>query len=341
MKTNILIGGLLMGIILWACGDNDESPASHLEKNWFTIEYDPNAGELDQLIYEIYDETGFPIFYNDTLGTQIRYDHGGNPYEYYEIFKTGYSYSGQASERYYTLQRDENKILLMVELLRDYVLEPYMVKDYSPNFKGRYGALGFLLLDTLLNENRTEGDSLYHGMGITALSTRYLMKRGKDFVSVDELTEEEKERFGWNLAIYELKRYFEVNYTAEIQAYYDVTLETPDHEQWKDGKNLADIFEITDTGKSYNYKNKPGYNEDFTTNPRRYGVLKYMNVDNYNVRFPSKLGDLMDFTWMIYTMSDAEIRAEHGEFPMIIKRYEMLRELLESSEMTQFIKGDK
>jgi len=77
MKANILIGGLLVAVALWACGDNDEASASHAEANWFTLEYDPNAGELDKLIYEIYDETGFPIFYNDTLKTQVRYDKGG------------------------------------------------------------------------------------------------------------------------------------------------------------------------------------------------------------------------------------------------------------------------
>lgn len=340
MKINILIGGLLMGMMLWACGDNDESSASHLENNWFTIKYDPNAGELDQLIYEIYDETGFPIFYNDTLNTQIRYDHGGNPYEYYEIFKTGYSYVDQGKERYYTLQREEEKLRLMVELLRDYVLKPYIAKDYGPNFKGRYGAWGFLVLDTLLNSSNIP-DSLCHSMGVTALSSRYLMKRGKSFVSVDELTEDEKKKFGWDLAMYELKRYFEANYTAEIQAYYDVTLETPDHEQWKDGKVLRDIFEISEVAKAYNYTNKPGYNEDFTTNPRRYGVLKYKNVDRNSVYFPSKLEDLDEFTKMIHSMSDAEIRAEHGEFPMIIKRYEMLLELFKSSGVTQFIKEDK
>lgn len=49
MKANILIGGLLVAVALWACGDNDEASASHAEANWFTLEYDPNAGELDKL----------------------------------------------------------------------------------------------------------------------------------------------------------------------------------------------------------------------------------------------------------------------------------------------------
>ncbi len=340
MKANILIGGLLVAVALWACGDNDEASASHAEANWFTLEYDPNAGELDKLIYEIYDETGFPIFYNDTLKTQVRYDKGGKPYNYYEIFKTGYSYSGQAKERYYSLQRDEEKVRLMVELLRDYAIKPYLAKNQGPDFKGRYGAYAFLLLDTLFNGN-SKTDSLYHTLGVTAWSTRYVMKRGSSLISVDMMTDEEKERFGWNFAIYELKRYLQMVYPTEFQAYFDVTLETPDHEQWKNGSALRDIFEIKDSGiNSYNYVNKPGYNADFPTNPRRYGVLRYQKVDKYSVYFPTKLEDLMAFTEMIHTMSDAEIRAEHGEFPMIMKRYEMLLELLKLSGLTQFIKGE-
>lgn len=53
MKINILLEGFLALMLFCSCGDNDEAFPSHMEKNWYVIEYDPNASELDRLIYEV------------------------------------------------------------------------------------------------------------------------------------------------------------------------------------------------------------------------------------------------------------------------------------------------
>ena len=338
MKIKALICGLLLGMIVYSCGDNEAGSVSDLEENWYEIEYNPNAGELDQLIYSVYVETGFPIFYSDTIGRQTRYDHGGNPYTHYEIFYPGYGFANQLSKPKYTLQQDESKVQMMVELLRDYLIEPYLNKEYGPNFKGKYGPHGFLVLDTL--QKGANKDSLLRDLGLLALSSRYTMSRGKakNFIPVEEMTEEEKRMYGWRLAMYELKYFFKVTYEEELQAYFDITKETPDFPE-KKAWATKDLFELAENNNSsYRYDEKPLYNDDFTTNPRRYGVLRYIKVDRYNVYFPNWLEDLSDFMGMIYTKTDAEIRAEHGEFPMIIKRYEALLNLLKKSGLTQFIK---
>lgn len=337
MKINILLSVFWAALLLCSCGDNDEAVPSHMEKNWYVIEYDPNANELDRLIYEVYDRTGFPIFYNDTIGSQTRYDKGGNPYTYYEIFKPGYQFtSSNTNVLYYSLERDEERLQEMVELLSDYALTPYFAKENAPN-TGKYGPLAFMLVDSLLN--RKVADSLYLDLGVLVLSTRYTITRGvKKFVSVSDMTEEEKVKFGWNLAMYELKRYFENNMTEEFAAYYAITKETPDfYAKW----NKRDLFEVAKVGQSYNYVNGPAYDEDFTTNPRKYGVLRYEKIYANSVYFPSQLLDLSDFVQMIYTKTDAEIRAEHGEFPMVMKRYEALLALLKTSGLTHFIKDSK
>ena len=181
---------------------------SHLEKDWYVIEYDPNAGELDQLIYDIYDKTGFPIFYNDTLGSQTRYNKGGEPYTYYEIFQPGYAFTSFSSNFVYTLEHDEGKLENMIEILRDYMLEPYFKKEYGSGFKGKYGPHAILVLDTL-NKNKTTPDSLYRDLGLLALSTRNMVSIGKQgtiflFKSIDQLTEEDKVDYGWKIAMYEL-----------------------------------------------------------------------------------------------------------------------------------------
>ncbi len=342
MKINTLICGLLLGVLFCSCGDNEASSPSNMEKNWYVIEYDPNASELDKLRYEIYDETGFAIFYNDTLGVQTRYDKGGKPYTYYEIFQPGYNFSSSFSSSKMSLLCDEGKLYTMVELLRDDVLLPYFNK---PVARGRYGPHAFLIVDSLykIENKKVILDTLKWDLGILVLSTRSMMTKEivnnvNIYKSIDELTEEDKKEYGWRIAMLELQRYLEKNYGDEITAYYDITKESPDLDGYP-----HDLFEIAEKAKSYNYKQSATnngikeYNFELD-NPRKYGVLRFMKVDANNVHFPSCLMDISEFTRMIYTKTDVEIRAEHGEFPMIIKRYEALLNLLKKSGLTQFIK---
>lgn len=333
MKISTLFCGLLIGFIFCSCGDDDEASPSHLEKDWYVIEYDPNAGELDQLIYDIYDKTGFPIFYNDTLGSQTRYNKGGEPYTYYEIFQPGYAFTSFSSNFVYTLEHDEGKLENMIEILRDYMLEPYFKKEYGSGFKGKYGPHAILVLDTL-NKNKTTPDSLYRDLGLLALSTRNMVSIGKQgtiflFKSIDQLTEEDKVDYGWKIAMYELKRYFDINYEDEIKAYYDVTKEPAEPDP--NPSQGTDCYEL---GKSFNIKN---YGMD-VTNPRKYGTLVFGLNNGSSIYMPSQLQDLSAFARMIYTKTDAEIRAEHVDYEMIIRRYEMLLQLFKDSGLTQFIK---
>lgn len=335
MKINILLKGFLALMLFCSCGDNDEAFPSHMEKNWYVIEYDPNASELDRLIFEVYDRTGFPIFYSDTIGSQTRYDKGGNPYTYYEVFKPGYIFTNRTTAPVYSIERDGNRLRQMVELLDEYVLEPYFSKERVSLDQGKYGPLAFLFVDTLLTGSGKKADSLYLDLGVLVLSTRYTCTRGTNkFISVSEMTEAEKVKYGWNLAIYELLRYFQNSYPDEISAYFDMTKENPDLE----GYNY-DLFEIAKINKSYNYvTGLKGYDFDLNE-PRKYGVLLYKKYDKYSVYFPTFLEDLSSFINMIYTKTDAEIRVENGEYELLIKRYEALVKLLKKSGLIQFIKG--
>lgn len=330
MKINALICGLLVSVFLCSCGDNEDASPSNLEKNWYKLEYDPNAGELDQLIYSIYEETGFPIFCNDTIGVQTRYNQGGNPYTYYEIFRPGYTFIGQLSPKIYTLQRDEEKLQMMVELLRDYLIRPYLAKEYGPGFRGKYGPHAFLLLDSLLSGKKP--DTLSLDLGVLALSTRFLMSKKSEetgFIPVEKMTEKEKVDYGWGIAMFELKRYFEKNWNERLTVYFDMTkeFEEPD----PNPSQGTDCYEL---GKSFNIKN---YGMD-VTNPRKYGTLVFGLNNGSSIYMPSQLQDLSAFARMIYTKTDAEIRAEHGDYEMIIRRYEMLLQLFKDSGLTQFIK---
>lgn len=318
-------------LLCCSCG-NEESSLSNMEKNWYVLEYDPNAGETDMLLYDIYTETGFPIFHNDTIGEQTRYDQGGNAYTYYHVFRPGYSFTSSGKSNYrFTYEQDEASLQAFAETLRDYALRPYF-QVKAPNFQGKYGPHGILLVDSLLKSKTL--DTLYRDVsGMLVLGDKYVMSERINNKTVryafKDLTEEQKKEWGWGLAMFELDRYLKNTWTDQYQAYQDVTKE-PENVEGK----VLDCYEL---GRSFNIVN---YNMD-VTEPRKYGVLAFLKYDKYSVYMPQPLNDLSAFVRMIYEKTDAEIRAVHAGWEMVLRRYEMMLQLLKDCGLTHFIKENR
>lgn len=81
-------------LALSACNRDDEDVhATYADANWFVIPDKP--GEFNQLVYEIFRETGMPIFVNDTLGEEYyATDAQGNALFRTESFNIWYSLFG-------------------------------------------------------------------------------------------------------------------------------------------------------------------------------------------------------------------------------------------------------
>ena len=345
MNRVFLIAGLAMAVCWGGCSKNDEG--SHIEKNWYTLTLDENATPLEREIYAIYEETGIPIFLSDTLGAQTRYDLGGNEYTYYKVFDPGYTFVQYSSQYTYSLETDEADLEAMVDLLGNYALRPYFRNDYGEGFKGKYGPHALVVLDSISKGSYKYPDTLLMDLGVIGLSTRYTMKIGKSatavssYIGVQELTEEQKQDFGWNFAMYELNRFFTNAYPSELLAYqeYVTTIpQEPIYDEDGDQTNTR-VFEL---GSMYN---RLDYGLDWNE-PRKYGIL-YWGGSNLapdhqyaNYSFPKELIDLHQFMEMIYTKSDEEIRAENAAYPHVIARYEMLLALLNKCGLTQFIYGN-
>ena len=346
-----LICGLAVAIGCWACVDNDEGEPSHIEKNWYTIVYDPNAGPLEQEIYAIYEETGIPIFLSDTLGGQTRYDQGGNPYTYYNMFSPGYKFTSYVSTYTYSLEQDEEDLAAMVELLGDYTLRPYFLKDYGEEFTGKFGPHALVVLDSISKGSAKTPDSLLMDLGVIGLSSRYTMKTGSgttaaNYTAAKDLTEEQKVRFGWNFAMYELERFFRNTYMADYVAYRVVLREIP---QEFTGTGTQLPFQLNPNTETADW-NEDGYTSNTTFNiknynidvnePRKYGILAFVRNNGSSVYFPNWKQDITLYMNLIYNKSDEEIRTENADFPYVIRRYEMLVALLEKCGLTHFIYGN-
>lgn len=82
----------LAALLFGACGENDNNfTPSDGERNWLIVEDTPND-PIDHQRYLIFQETGIPIYYNDTIGSEERYSYAtGDPYTYYEVLQVFYS----------------------------------------------------------------------------------------------------------------------------------------------------------------------------------------------------------------------------------------------------------
>lgn len=60
----------LAALLFGACGENDNNfTPSNGERNWLIVEDTPND-PIDHQRYLIFQETGIPIYYNDTIGAR-------------------------------------------------------------------------------------------------------------------------------------------------------------------------------------------------------------------------------------------------------------------------------
>lgn len=129
MKRYLLYG--ILGVILSfiACSKDEEDITAEKENNWFAIPDRP--GELGQLLYNIYEESGVSVFVNDTLGSTYKgEDAYGNPaYDYETITEKFYIYGNRERIRF-VLSRDTAAMVLAAKVIKNWVI-PNLPPDLS------------------------------------------------------------------------------------------------------------------------------------------------------------------------------------------------------------------
>ena len=289
-----LIYGLFICCALFACADDDDAPSpSYEDKDWYEIKNDPSADELDQLRYTIYKNTNIPIFYGDTLGSEIRYDGGGNPYTYYSVFRIGYLFTSSGSNTKYQLSKDRDAILCTTELLRDYTI-PLLAERFRPR--------GFLIVDTLSNAPSGETGirlrlSGYKDLEMTLVGMKPAEDSGLPFVT--EMTVDEKKMYGYTIAFLELYAYLSREFAALIE-YYALFSES--------------------TGITYNTSIK----KDQARAPEDYGFFEFAEITTTNVKMPTIAADMSEYVSRIHFKTAAEIQAEVKGHPIMEEKYRIM-----------------
>jgi len=83
-------------LMLVSCRKEPFTEFPDYDKNWLAMEDNPNDPTI-HANYQFYQETGIPVFVNDTIGSQQRTDVFGKTYTYYEVLSLSYSLGGLQS----------------------------------------------------------------------------------------------------------------------------------------------------------------------------------------------------------------------------------------------------
>ncbi|MDO6431966.1 hypothetical protein Q4E93_15270 [Flavitalea sp. BT771] len=123
-KNNIWCIGLLSAMFMsGSCSKKEAAPTpSNKDENYLVVHDDPND-PIGHAVYELYQATGIPVFYNDTLARRQVGDSAGIPIYFYTTLMVAYSPStGASNDPRYTLLPKERRVKSMLDLLKNELL---------------------------------------------------------------------------------------------------------------------------------------------------------------------------------------------------------------------------
>lgn len=310
LRKYLLYGICSTLLTLGACNRENEEVAvpSYVDANWFCIPDKP--GEYNQLAYEIYTETGVPLFVNDTLGQEYyAKDAEGNPIIRTETFNLTYMLFGNTTDQtlfvkdYIVQSADTSAMVTAANLIRKRVI-PHLPK------KGIARPKCYFLLDSL---NTQKLVSFYSYVAppdgimdtcVVTLSAKSALKG----VAVGELHRvnkmSEKEQCIW------CGKILGVKVAAWLLEYAD----------------LSEWYKISeDAGIRY----ETNYFHTVTNaqrDPKEFGMFRwYIDRDLYKVTLPQEQ-DIIDFVAYVYAYrgQKAEFMAEYGEYRDIVKKFDQM-----------------
>lgn len=93
MKLKLYILPLIAIIGATSCRKEEVTKFPDYDKNWLVVDDNP-ADPATHNTYLFFKETGIPVYFNDTIGSQQRVDVFGNTYTHYEKLSFNYSLGG-------------------------------------------------------------------------------------------------------------------------------------------------------------------------------------------------------------------------------------------------------
>lgn len=296
---------LAAAMLNMACNDEEIIPSGN-ERNWLVVEDNP-ADQLDHTRYEVFVQTGIPVYYNDTIGSEQRTTLAGQPYTYYEVLQVFYkpgSITPSDKTANYSLPHRRSDVLPVVEFLRDEVFPQLPKEMYVPSV---------LLTDTL---NSSSGTVSFKGLNTIVLS------------NVDKFaTLDAAGRKAYSSA------FLRAVVASSLMAYEEV---------WLEENFFALTYAVNPDNQAYLYSTATiGYAvykalQNFPLEEQHLATLGFIGTRTPPIpsmaerlwTVPEKAQDVSQFCEAIFTYPEAMFTELHGDEPVVMEKYHVMRERL-------------
>ena len=307
MKKDMLL--LLVTVLLFACGEDEGNPGvSDLDKNWYVIEDNPDS-PVDHERFLIYDQHGVSVYYNDTVGSEIRRDAWGNDYRHYELLQVFYAPGAAKPEGSFTLVADKEELQPAFAYAREEVFG-----RVPASMRG----VPVLFVEDLTTAEAADAD-YYRGFSallvkaipgfgaMSAAERRELDVRLLGGLFYGELVAAES---GWLST-----EFYPVSRSLNPDEYTDVYSEAG----W--AKTVYDACYGTDLELSLN----------------ALGFLRPLeesDLPEEDWYTPTPTLDVMSYAELLFRHTSAEVEQMYAAYPVVLQKYWMMREKAESCGFT-------
>ena len=288
-------------LTLTACSDDDGDLSPSLgDQNWWEIKDNPDS-ELDHLIYEVYKESGISIFYNDTIGREVRTDDFGNKYNYYKIIDIDYNIENRSTRADYELADQDEQKMEGVWCLRDHVI-PRLIPGMRPRC--------FLMVGYLrLNPNNASEDciregSVYHAMEATVVGR---------LRTLADLSEQERDRVAAEILAAGIANYIYNHESAELEMFY----------------NMSTVIEKDNVVSMYDKYVDLWYSDELV--PEYYGFLSsswYFAEEDDMYKTPLYLQDITQYVTEVMLGDDEAFMQKYASYEVVRKKYQIMQKIV-------------
>lgn len=302
LKNIMLLSSVVMPL-LCSCSSSDDVVAGPLEENTYLHPYGASAAD-QALQTSFYEKNKIYVLFNDTISkTQVSVNPDGTPYYDFEDVNMGYSLMGyevntKASVFRYKYLEDKDKAAA-VDFLSNSLL-PSLGKSLRP--------FSFLLVDGIDYVYSYYGSDVWSSAEVWAgwRCTAIAMK------GIGTMSAEEKNAFRLKLLQAIVSNKISSIEASKFDEFYSFC---NDYYSKYAMREDADPF-LAKYPTTYDFGLLSAYS---------WGQPNGFSI--YNIK--AKEYDLEDYTNALFATSEAEFMAQYGQYPIVVKKYQILKAIIE------------
>lgn len=364
MKRLILLYSMML-CLLGACSDEDNLAPTEI-KNWFEIVEKENMDVVDQKIYDIYKKFEVGVFYNDTLGKEDRgrRDSVGNIIYYYEVLNLSFDMTGSMGSVIWdpvdvSTAEGKEKLLPLLDFL-DVTLLPFakdagisipavmITETYNiaNNNKNVYRGFNYLGISMANFSEDPEAKRTYLADFISQTAAKKIDGSLDEYYAIVEAEFAHLIAAPWRIQYTGHNRTLCPEFGDFDEGMYYLETYEEEYPTWKEEKEKYEA--MIAEGETLTAEDQAAYDlaiwwvdtyeeaieneDDIRKNydrycPEAHGVL---GLTGYYM-MPTKEEDLAMYMSAVFTYSDEEAKELYAKFPLVIKRFTMLKGILENA----------